>query len=221
MGRDESREAREALDDWRVAERALSDAARGLETARRVAESASLAARAATETAEAAIAALEAAQRAERSARATAEAARMASATADDDVTSAERDERVAIGAEEAAHGRHRDAAERARQTYSDPNATISIGPDGSEDRQSFADEVLAAWREAERILEDYRARNNRDRAAEQRLVEAIAGLRDLHASLTSHTIPDADLSLRVSHERIAQTRMLLRSLQEGAGRPA
>jgi hypothetical protein len=75
--------------------------------------------------------------------------------------------------------------------------------------------EILSVWREAERILEEYEAREERDREAEQQLNDAIGALRALYASLTTRTIPNANRSLASSHERIAETRALLRRLRQ------
>jgi hypothetical protein len=113
--REEARMAREALDEWRAAERALHDARVGREFAQQAADTARLAAQSATRTQEAATAAYEAAKQAEETARLTGEAARALSITADDDLLGATVAEQDAVVAEAAAHDRHRETSDAVR----------------------------------------------------------------------------------------------------------
>ena len=74
-------------------------------------------------------------------------------------------------------------------------------------------EEVLAAWREAERILEQHRERPERDREAEAPLVEQIETLRALQGSLTSGSMATTT-ALAQSRERIAETWELLGTMR-------
>jgi hypothetical protein len=75
-------------------------------------------------------------------------------------------------------------------------------------------EEVVAAWQEAERILEACRRQNVCDRETEDRLTEEIARLHELHASLTGRTVTSADVVLHSSQQRIAESRALVLALR-------
>jgi hypothetical protein len=76
------------------------------------------------------------------------------------------------------------------------------------------AHEVLAVWREVERILEAYEAREQRDLRTESLLRAEIVELRSLFQAITNRSI-DTQATLATSQETIAAARRLLGTLRE------
>ena len=75
-----------------------------------------------------------------------------------------------------------------------------------------LAQEVLAVWRDAERILEEYETREERDLGAETEIRTQIVHLRAAFQAITS-TGRDADQAIASSRSTIASARRLLASM--------